>query len=141
MNPVQGQFDTHDLIRLIVPIGGMIVVVVLAGVGLFLYRRSLFSSGPDNAREQTSSIFESLRIMRDCGELSEDEYQLARRRLVDRASGGSIAPKGDVAHRCRENTFPEVDTGGNPRELRAPPGFDLTGEPLPEPGFSDDGSD
>ena len=148
MSLAQMEFGSDELIRVLVLIGVMIVLVVLAGVGLLLYRRSLFSSSSDHAREQTSSLFESLREMHAQGVLSDEEYQLARHRLAGRAvRSGSIADQ-HGGSRSSSSVQPITPAGeassvlGVDRELRAPPGFDLTGEPLPDPAdYPDDACD
>ncbi|MEL7473740.1 MAG: SHOCT domain-containing protein, partial [Planctomycetota bacterium] len=75
------------------------------------------------------TIMESLRAMRDRGDLSDEEFQAARRRLVDRvraepASGGDAA---DTSKTPDASVTSRAGAAG----LRARPGFDLTGAPLP----------
>lgn len=97
-------------------LGALIVVVVVAGLIIMKIRASMLSKG----RESDEGIFAGLRAMRDSGELSLDEYDAARKRLAAKAAG--VPPP------------PPPARAPKPGDLRAQPGFDLTGAPLPRPG-------
>lgn len=98
-------------------IGVLIAAVLVASVGVLLLRRRLFSRGGD-AGGDPGSILESMRAMRDRGEMSAEEFERARAALVRRASGET-------------GPTPTARPVPTPEDLRAPEGFDLTGEPLP----------
>ncbi len=87
----------------------IIVGAVIAGVALKRYRNRLFSDDAAPMSPLAHLSLDDLRRMRDEGELSEEEYERLRDRLVREAGA---PPRSD-------------------RELRAKPGYDLTGEPLP----------
>jgi hypothetical protein len=99
-------------------VGVLFLVALAGGFAVLLLRRWLLDA--DSADHGAGWDLRALRHMRDRGEISEEEFQLARSRIIDSMS----------------KTRPPTPTGaGAPPysggELRAPPGFDLTGEPLP----------
>jgi hypothetical protein len=107
---------TSSSTQAIILLGALIVVVVIAGLVIMKVRSSMLSKGS----ESDEGIFAGLRAMRDAGELSLEEYDAARKRLAAKAAGRPPPP---VPART-------AATGA----LRARPGFDLTGAPLPRPG-------
>jgi hypothetical protein len=108
--------STKDLTEVLVLLGVLIGLVVLTGLLMLIVRRRMMSRNADAALG--GSVFEDLRRMRDEAQISELEYEYLRRCLAAKAAGREPPPRP-----------PElgVDAG----ELRAKPGFDLTGEPLP----------
>ena len=136
--------DAHDILRIVIPIGAMIAALIVAGVGLYLYRRSLFGKNRTLPGLGDSNVLESLRHMRDNGEISDDEFQIVKQNIVakavghDRADSSSLNPgkmPGGQQGAC--DTSKNQTNIKNHGVRRAAPGFDLTGEPLPEPGQSD----
>lgn len=119
--------NPQDVARYAVILGIVIVLVIGAGIVLYLVRGRLFGDRRDGV--DAGGMLESLRAMRDRGEISAEEFRAARGRLLADATGDS-GGTGRVADNPNR-TRPQVRDGG---ELRAAPGFDLTGEPLPRPG-------
>lgn len=122
-----GQIPTPYLVT----IGVLIAVVVLAGVVLMVLRAKL--NADDEAGDLgAGGMLETMRGMRDRGEISEEEYRTAQAALVAKASGergeNSGADQGGSQAPARARTRPPAAG-----ELRAEPGYDLTGEPLPPP--------
>ncbi len=103
-------------------VGVLIGAVIAASVVVLVLRRKLLS--PDHSVDNPASIMESLRVMRDRGEISLEEYERTRQAMIARATGKPIP---------RSAPAPARPTAVEPEELRAPPGYDLTGEPLPVP--------
>lgn len=95
-------------------IGVCIVLVVAASIAVLWYRTRVLGRGQDDAQ---SGLMNELRAMRTRGELSDDEYAAAKHAMVSRVSGKPIPPP---------KPSPVTDR-------IAPPGFDLTGQPLPRP--------
>lgn len=95
---------------------GVLIVVVVVGGGLLIaYRRRLFAKDtPDQ-----SGFLESLRAMRNRGEISSEEYDAMRKRMAARIAGVGTPPAGPRP------------APAEPGLLIAKPGFDLTGAPLP----------
>jgi len=97
--------------RIIGLVIAIIVLVIVAGVVLMLIRRRIMGD-LDGAGGESIGLSE-IREMYERGELSDQEYGALRRAAI--GAFGFSAPA----------SAPEE------RELRAPPGVDLSGEPLP----------
>jgi hypothetical protein len=93
-----------------------IVAVTLLGVVLISARRRLLAK----PSEDQAGLFDSLRQMRDRGQLSPAEFDAARKRMAARVAG--VPPPPSAA------TQPPPP---DPAVRIARPGFDLTGAPLP----------
>lgn len=118
-------------------IGVLILAVVVLGIVVVLLRRRLLAK---DAAADHGGLLDGLRGMRDRGEISVEEYDAARRRMVAKLSGQPVAPGPSAPVRGRaqapssSGASPGVSAvrGGDARVAR--PGFDLTGAPLPKPG-------
>lgn len=95
-------------------IGAFLVLVIGAGLAILAYRRMMLSS---RAAESHSGILDSLRKLRESGQMTQAEYDATRRAIASRVAGTPAPAKPSAAG-------PHV----------ARPGFDLTGAPLPKPG-------
>jgi hypothetical protein len=95
-------------------LGGMIVLVVIAGLVILKIRGSMFARYPGGADQE--GLLAGLRRMRDAGEITPEEYDTARKSLVARATGGATPPR----------------PIRGAAEKRSRPGYDLTGAPLPD---------
>ncbi|MEM1185074.1 MAG: SHOCT domain-containing protein [Planctomycetota bacterium] len=93
----------------------LIVLVLIAGTAVLILRRKLFG-GDNRGAAQPGGILESLREMRDRGEMSGEEFEQARAAVIRKASGRA---QPDIE-------LTSVD------ERKAQTGFDLTGDPLPD---------
>ncbi|MFG0307471.1 MAG: hypothetical protein ACF8Q5_14805 [Phycisphaerales bacterium JB040] len=113
----QGQTPTGQILLWVFV---LIVVIVLGGLGVMALRRRLLSRD-DGAG--ASGLMDEMRAMHARGELSDEEYDRVRKRMAARAAGRD---PDEIAPAIRKETEPGV--------LRARPGYDLTGEPLPELG-------
>jgi hypothetical protein len=100
-------------------LGVLIAAVVVAGVLLLIFRASVLGKGK-GATE--AGLMENLRSMRDRGEISPEEFDSARSAMAARMAGASAAQPGTALKKKRS------PQGG---DRVAPPGFDLTGRPLP----------
>ncbi len=110
----------------VILIGAVIVLVMIAGVMLYLVRERLLGGDAEDS-PGPGGILESMRGMRDRGEISEEEYRAAQAAIVAKASATEvIGPESRRATPSKTQVFVE-----NVGELRAAPGFDLTGERLP----------
>lgn len=100
----------------------LIVLVIAAGLVLLALRRRLL----DEADEVGGSGLDlkTLRAMRDRGELTEEEFERARERVLEAYGADATTP---------------ATTSPLDGSLRARPGFDLTGEPLPGGGTGPEG--
>ena len=74
-----------DLLPYILTIGVMIVLVMAAGIALYVVRNRLFGKGGSNQFDH-GGVLETMRAMRDRGEISEEEYRTTQAALVARAA-------------------------------------------------------
>lgn len=98
-------------------VGIAIGAVVVATLAIVWYRRRIL--GPTQVDHQ-GGLLDELRQMRNRGEISEEEFNATKRAMAERAAG-----------KPRTRTKPEPRAMSDSKV--APPGFDLTGQPLPRP--------
>ena len=128
----QGQ---KSLAPYLIAVGILIVIVVLAGLALMVIRGRLYG-GDDQADLAAGGVLETMRAMRDRGEISEEEYRTAQAAIVAKAASAKVAEKDENSDTDLPAKAPPVRAQTRaplPGEIRAKPGFDLTGEPLPPP--------
>lgn len=101
-------------VALIVLIAVLIGVVIVGTVVLLLVRRWAYS---DAKTSESGLTLDSLRKLYEAGDLSLEEYEAARDAIVGRISPGR---------------HPKTARSLLPGERRALPGYDLSGEPLPD---------
>ena len=101
--------------RVLLLVTAMIALVIAGGIVAVWVRRSYLDAGIGEAPLETLSLHQ-LRQMHAQGRLSDEEFQLLKDAAV-RAHATPVA--------AERKSVPESDN------LRAEPGCDLTGEPLP----------
>ncbi|MFA6045425.1 MAG: hypothetical protein WC718_10610 [Phycisphaerales bacterium] len=111
----------------------LLAIALVGGALILVVRRQLFAKDADQAGQGT--MMESLRAMRDAGQISSAEYDTMRRNMVEaiRSSTprgkGNPAPPTTITAPLRPLPPPTLP----PTDRIAKPGFDLTGAPLPKP--------
>ncbi|USO00088.1 MAG: SHOCT domain-containing protein [Phycisphaeraceae bacterium] len=113
-------------------LGALLALILVGGLLLFYLRHRLL--GQASPGEVTRGILEDLREMRDRGEITAEEYEEVRLKMVARASGRDFG----------ELKAESIRKAGG---LVAEPGRDLLGRPLPtgaqapeSPGADDPGA-
>ena len=96
-------------------VGISLVLIILASLAVLWYRRRLLDP---NAADHSAGLLDELRGMKSRGEISEEEFAAAKRSMVARLAR-SEAPDRKLLPRKGDRI--------------APPGVDLTGQPLPKP--------
>lgn len=81
-----GQFGTAEVIRVLAAIGLVMLLVIVAGAGLMVLRRRVTARDTDGHE----SLMQDLRAMRDSGAMSQEEYDLARKKLAARIAGPKV---------------------------------------------------
>jgi len=123
--------------ELLLWLGALIGLVLIGGAVLMALRSRLSRDKPDDDRSDASSMLESLRRMRERGEISIEEFESTRARLVGRAAGQSPArAEGPITSDTSENHGPGAGSDAGARRdgrWQAKPGLDLAGDPLPTP--------
>lgn len=84
-----------DILPVVLWLGILIVITVAGGLIVLAIRKRILSKSSDAADE--ASLMDSLRALRDRGEMSNEEFEATRRAMIDRvrsnlASQG-ISPK------------------------------------------------
>ncbi|HEX8876206.1 MAG TPA: SHOCT domain-containing protein [Phycisphaerales bacterium] len=73
--------------------GLLIVVVLIASIAVLALRKRLFAP-PENGTDP-GSLMDQVRAMHERGEISQDEYDRVRRRLVAQAASRTPSEKPD----------------------------------------------
>lgn len=133
----------------------LITFAVIGGTFAVLLRKKMFEK--QAAADSHRSLMEHLRDAHARGEISSEEYEGTRKSMASRLSqqmdtkrsGGLFElpdpkrpirrPITDIHARLDTSTPPllppeALGAAGEPGERRAPPGYDLTGQPLPRAG-------
>lgn len=130
----------------------LIGVVMAGGLVILLIRRRLFAN---DASHNQASAMDSIRAMRDSGQISTEEYDTMRKRMVEKIKGNTpsarIVPALQLPAAPTRATDPAASEPPNAAPVPAipatpspspaapvpgvlaRPGFDLTGQPLPFP--------
>ncbi len=82
-------FRSVDTFEYLATIGAVIVLVLLAGVVIMAIRRRLLRT---DQSATDAGLFESLRAMRDRGEISREEYDRAKRSMVEKLAARKPPP-------------------------------------------------
>ncbi|QKK09253.1 MAG: SHOCT domain-containing protein [Planctomycetota bacterium] len=126
-----------DFLPYILTVGVMIVLVTAAGIALYVLRGRLFGKDGPNQLDH-GGVLETMRAMRDRGEISEEEYRTTQAALVAKATekrnAAAEPPRGAGPTKTQTSA-------GRAEDRRARPGFDLTGDPLPPSRWSGSGDD
>src|SRR3954470_24108623 len=88
--PPQGRADTGAVF---VWIAALIGIVLVGGIVMVVLRRRMFAA--DSTSEATGGLMESLRRLKDSGQMSQEEYDAARKAMATRvmqAQGPVAAP-------------------------------------------------
>lgn len=127
--------STSTTTDVLIWVGVLIVAVLVLGIVIVAIRRRVLTR--DNAA--SDGFIEQLRRMHKSGELSTEEYEAARKSLTAKLAAGMDVNR-SPASSARPLPGPRNPAAAPVRraadrteELRARPGFDLTGAPLPKP--------
>lgn len=112
------------LTPLFIFLGLGVLVAVLATLAVLAIRRRILTR--DSSVAGQNRLLDDLRAMRNRGDISPEEFDRARHLIASRLAG---APNPGAPAGPR----PRPATPAEPGALRARPGFDLTGAPLPAP--------
>ncbi|MBC7835312.1 MAG: hypothetical protein H7Y88_09465 [Phycisphaerales bacterium] len=101
--------------EVLVIVGVLIVCVLALGIGILVLRRRLLTK--ESASAAAGSVFEHLRQLHAKGELSDDEFRIARERMANRMRGPR--DRESEPARARERPNPRNAAG----DRRSPPGY------------------
>ena len=79
----------HDTSAVVTWVVVLIAVIMVGGIVLMWMRRRIFAA--DTAEQAAGGLMESLRKMRDSGQMSQEEYDATRKAMATRIAGGSPA--------------------------------------------------
>lgn len=71
--------------RMLIPIGGLIVLALIGGVAVLLARRRMLAK--DAAVADQGGLLDDLRKMRDTGQISPEEFDAARKSIAAKLKG------------------------------------------------------
>lgn len=107
-----------DLLPLLGWVGVGVALAIVAGVVLVAIRKRMLSR--QSQASESASMFQQIRDLRDRGELTEEEFNAIRTKLVERAKGS--APVVDGATTTRKpltseklDSFPRSEGSDGPR--------------------------
>jgi hypothetical protein len=108
--PTQAHPQTQDILHVMMWIGLAIALLILAGAAIMMYRKRMF--GADSAVDAAASIFDDLRRLHRDGLMSQEEYDVARKKLAARASAAmdkKAQARRDAASRKTDRHTPRAD--------------------------------
>jgi len=112
---------------------GVLIGVTAVGGWIIMQVRKRMLDSRENAQHE-AGLIENLRAMRDRGEISEEEFNATKRqwseRMKERLAAGTSSGGAKASATAPPARSP-IRVPAAPGELRARPGFDLTGAPLP----------
>ena len=85
--PARGRGNTGSIF---VWVAVLIAVIMVGGLLLMWLRRRMFMG---DYMEQAGGLMESLRKMRDTGQMSQEEYDAARKAMAARVANIGLGPK------------------------------------------------
>ncbi|MEK6702568.1 MAG: hypothetical protein AABZ53_09910, partial [Planctomycetota bacterium] len=91
-------------------VGVLIVLTILGGVAITRYRKVML--GTADEPDDTKGLMDSLRALRDSGEMSEEEYQQTRRKLTEQMAARF---EDDAIERRERRAKDQGKTGGGSR--------------------------
>jgi hypothetical protein len=130
-------------------VGVLIACAVFGGMVVVVLRKKMLDK--QSASDASRSLMEHLRDAHARGEISDAEYEQARKSMASRLSqvmdtkrGAGLfelpdpkrphkRPASRVNAPFQRPQTPSPASEPSADELRAPPGYDLTGQPLPPP--------
>lgn len=95
---------------------GILIAVAVAGGAFVMVIRNRMLAKPPSDSEAKGSMLQEIREMRRRGEMTEEQFQAARDSILGKSK------------RVRRVVKGEIHEDGT---IKARPGFDLTGSPLP----------
>ncbi|HVT79315.1 MAG TPA: hypothetical protein VHM90_01550 [Phycisphaerae bacterium] len=100
--------------------GAVLTVVIIIGGGVIMMIRRRLRDAASNSAMDTGFSLSDLRAMRDRGEITIQEYEQTRERVIAKVKGKPLPQKGDAP--------PPAAIDGHEAAASAPPEL-----PLPEP--------
>lgn len=77
--------------RILLPIGGLIILTILGGLGVMAVRRRMLAK--DSPASDQGGLLDELRRMRSSGQISDEEFDAARRTIAARLTGKPSVPR------------------------------------------------
>lgn len=134
------QTKALDPTPVLIWVGVLIVAAMIGGTLVILLRKRMLDK--QSARSVAGSLMEELRAMHADGRISDAEYEQTRKAMASRVShvldtkrAAGLFELPDPKRRPPRPASPKTpdSTTPNAPTSQAPPGYDLTGEPLPKP--------
>lgn len=98
-------------------LAGLIIVAIVGGIVIMVFRRSFLSK---HTAEADESLMGALRRMRDSGEISHEEYEQSMRSMAHRVAARLGKPVEPPADHASKAAAPRIPTPPSPRVSGAP---------------------
>jgi hypothetical protein len=77
--------------KMLLALGILMVLVVVGGFGILMIRRRLNAQDDPASSESVGFSLSDLRAMRDRGEITPEEYEITKARVIDKVKSGLAA--------------------------------------------------
>jgi hypothetical protein len=91
-----GELTAAERGKLLWALGILLLIVVVGGVALMVFRRRLTEKESGNKSMDAGFSLSDLRAMRDRGEITAEEYERTRARVVARVKGRVEEPRDEA---------------------------------------------
>ena len=98
-----------DILPVVLWLGILIVITVVGGLIVLAIRKRILSKSSDAADE--ASLMDSLRAMRDRGEMTPEEFEATRRAMIERVRG--TLPSMTPPKATSKSASPALHEGGS----------------------------
>jgi len=89
---VLAQLSPADQWKVLIALGIMMVLVVVGGFGILMFRRRLWGEEEDDNSSDVGFSLSDLREMRDRGEITPEEYEITRARVIAKVKSSLAGP-------------------------------------------------
>jgi hypothetical protein len=93
LNILAAEFTPQERNQILLALSILMALVIVGGIGLMLLRRKLHQTEVSGSSADAGFSLSSLREMRDRGELTPDEYERARAKVVAKVKSAVNEPK------------------------------------------------
>src|SRR5271154_946554 len=86
------ELSPADQRRVLIALAIMMVLVLIGGFGILMFRRRLWGEEEDDNSSDVGFSLSDLREMRDRGEITPEEYEFTRARVIAKVKSSLASP-------------------------------------------------